>query len=150
MNSILLTTILQLAAAAPATPTLDAALATASETGKPVLLLMGAEWCPYCQVVVRDVLPQLEKAGLMKQVVFVYLDFDLNRQLALQLKRGPVIPEMIMFNKNGDQWKQTHLFGGYKLAEIETFIKTNLPGAAGSAVAAPADDSVATSAEQSP
>ena len=43
----------------------------------------------------------------MKKVVFVYLDFDRNRELALRLKRGPVIPEMIMFQKNGENWNMS-------------------------------------------
>jgi hypothetical protein len=46
--------------------------------------------------------------------------------LVSQLQRGEIIPEMIMLRKTETGWKRAHLSGGYKVAEIEGFIKANL------------------------
>jgi thioredoxin-like negative regulator of GroEL len=133
MTAIAFTTfavMLKASMAVSATPTYTEALKTASETGKPLLILVGADWCHYCNIVKKDILPKLEKSGLLDQVVFCYLDYDQDRRLVGKLVKGEIIPEMILFNKTDDGWKANHLIGSYKLDEIERFIKSALPATA--------------------
>jgi thiol-disulfide isomerase/thioredoxin len=131
------------ATSAPVATPYDQAMKSA-ESGKPILILIGADWCPYCKVVQRDVLPVLQERGLMEKVIYVYLDYDRDRQLVGKTLRGEIIPEMIMFRKTEGGWKRSDISGSYKVAEIEPFIKANLKEAelppAAKAEAAPAVD----------
>src|SRR5690606_7224004 len=55
---------------------IDAAFATASSTGKPVLLYWGAEWCPYCADLEAHVLSRDDVRRKLELFVPVYLDGD--------------------------------------------------------------------------
>lgn len=114
------------ATSAPVATPYDQAVKLSAESGKPMLILIGADWCPYCKVVERDVLPVLKERGLMEKVIYVYLDYDRDRQLVSKTLRGEIIPEMIMFRKTEGGWKRSDISGSYKVAEIEPFIKSNL------------------------
>jgi thioredoxin-related protein len=117
-------------------PSYTEGLKMAAETGKPMLVLVGADWCKYCNVVKDEVLPKLQKSGLMDKVVFVYLDYDQDRRLVGKLMRGEIIPEMMLFRKTDEGWKSSYLSGSYKLEEIEAFIKSALPAPAPAPAAA--------------
>jgi protein disulfide-isomerase len=55
---------------------LDAAFATATATGKPVLLYWGAEWCPDCKQLKSSVFTRADFIARTRQFVAVYLDGD--------------------------------------------------------------------------
>lgn len=54
----------------------DAAFARARELERPVFLYWGAQWCPPCHRIKREVFAHPRFADLVKQVVPVYLDGD--------------------------------------------------------------------------
>ncbi len=39
------------------------AYTASAETGKPMLVLIGADWCPHCVVMKNRVMPQLQQQG---------------------------------------------------------------------------------------
>ncbi len=98
----------------------------ASVTGKPLLLLVGADWCHHCVVVKQELLPKLEKSGLLDRVAFAYVDYDRDSRLAGQLMSGRFLPEMVMFTKGPDGWEVTRLSGGTSLGQLERFVKAGL------------------------
>ncbi len=130
MTGIALAALLQVSLAVSDTPTTatlyEQAVKRSIESGKPVLVLVGADWCHYCKIVQRDVLPVLKERGLMDKVEYVYLDHDRDRDLVGRTLRGEIIPEMVMYRKTAEGWKRTDLSGGYKVEEIEGFIKGTL------------------------
>jgi hypothetical protein len=126
-------------ASAPVPTPYDQAVKISVESGKPILILIGADWCPYCKVVQRDCLPVLKERGLMDKVVYVYLDYDRDRHLVGKTLRGEIIPEMIMFRKAEGGWKRTDISGSYKVEEIDSFMNATLKEIAPVAAKKPAE-----------
>jgi thioredoxin-like negative regulator of GroEL len=121
MTGIALAALLQVTVAVSDSPYQEAVKRSA-ESGKPVLILIGAEWCHYCKIVERDVLPVLKKRGLMDRVEYVYLDYDRDRRLVGATLRGEIVPEMVMFRKTPAGWKRSDISGAYKIEEVEPFV----------------------------
>jgi thiol-disulfide isomerase/thioredoxin len=107
-------------------PAYRKAFEEASATGKPLLLLVGADWCHHCVVVKEELLPKLKKSGLLDRVAFAYVDYDRDSRLAGQVMSGRFIPELILFQKSHDGWKVSRLSGGTSLGQLEEFVKSGL------------------------
>jgi thioredoxin-like negative regulator of GroEL len=121
MTGIALAALLQLTVAVSDSPYQEA-VKRSMASGKPVLILVGAEWCHYCKIVERDVLPVLKKRGIMDQVEYVYLDYDRDRRLVAATLRGEIVPEMVMFRKTESGWKRGDISGAYKIEDVEPFV----------------------------
>ena len=128
MSAIALSALLQVSLAVSDSP-YEQAVKKSAESGRPMLVLIGAEWCHYCKIVERDVMPVLKERGWLDKVEFVYLDYDRDRRFVARALRGEIIPEMVMYRKTPDGWKRSDLSGSYKVEEIEAFIKANLEAA---------------------
>jgi thioredoxin-like negative regulator of GroEL len=100
------------------------------DSGKPLVVLIGADWCPYCQVMKTSVMPQVAAHGDLQNVSYAYVNSDQQNELAGKLLSGKSIPQMVMYEKTADGWKQTRLIGGQSAEAVEGFL-----GAAKSAVA---------------
>jgi thioredoxin-like negative regulator of GroEL len=98
----------------------------ASATGKPLLLLIGADWCHHCVVLKQELLPQLKKKGLLDQVAFAYVDYDRDRDLADQVMTGRFLPELVMFTRSHNGWRVTYLSGGTSRDQLEEFVNAGL------------------------
>jgi thiol-disulfide isomerase/thioredoxin len=116
---------------------------TTQDTGKPLVVLVGADWCPYCQVMKTSVMPQVASHGDLQNVSFAYVNSDQQSDLAGKLLTGKSIPQLVMYEKTAEGWKQTRLVGGQSAEAVEGFL-----GAAKPMVAAqkPAGDSQPTTA----
>jgi thiol-disulfide isomerase/thioredoxin len=102
-----------------------------AETGQPLVVLVGADWCPGCRTMKTSVIPQLEKQGGLKNVAFACLNTDQEREIAGKLMQGGSIPQLIMFTKTAEGgWKRTQLTGAHSARETQSFIN------AGTAIAA--------------
>jgi thioredoxin-related protein len=98
----------------------------ASATGKPLLLLVGADWCANCVVVKQELLPKLKENGLLDHVAFVYVDYDHDNWLATQVMSGRFLPELVMYTKEPNGWHVNRLSGGTTLGPLERFVKAGL------------------------
>ena len=107
----------------------DAYKAT-QDTGKPLVVLVGADWCPYCQMMKSSVMPQVAAHGDLKAVSFAYVNSDQQHDLAGKLLEGSSIPQMVMFEKTTDGWKQTRLVGGQSAESVEGFLNAAKPAVA--------------------
>ncbi|MFM2094938.1 MAG: hypothetical protein RIS70_2062 [Planctomycetota bacterium] len=92
------------------------------ETGRPLLVLVGADWCPGCRTMKNATLPALEKAGQLDDVIPTVVNCDRESDLADQLMRGGTIPQLILFTRTKDGWRRTQLTGAYGAADVRKFL----------------------------
>jgi thioredoxin-like negative regulator of GroEL len=116
----------------------DQAYKMTNETGRPLVVLVGADWCPGCQTMKRSVIPQLESRGSLKSVAFATVNTDQQQQLAGRLMQGGSIPQLIMFVKTDTGWQRKQIVGARSVSEIEAFLATS-GGAPKPAVEQPVD-----------
>ena len=92
------------------------------QTGRPLLVLVGADWCPGCRTMKNATLPALAKAGQLDDVIPTQVNCDRESELADQLMRGGTIPQLILFTRTEDGWRRTQLTGAYGAADVRKFI----------------------------
>ncbi|MHB1037791.1 MAG: thioredoxin family protein [Pirellulales bacterium] len=129
MSTLTLIAILQASIlAAPAAPTQTYAEAhkVTKETGRPLVVMVGADWCSACQEMKQTVIPELEKEGVFKNVSFAYVNSDQQQKLAGELLEGRSIPQLIMFHKTPEGWKRGRLIGMQPLVAVRTFLRRGI------------------------
>jgi thioredoxin-like negative regulator of GroEL len=128
MLNLTLTVLLQtsLVAAAPESAnSYDQAYRQSIETGKPLLILVGADWCPACQTMKTSILPQVERNGALRMVEFAVVNSDHQSILAKKLMSGGAIPQLILFEPKSDGgWKRHQLTGGQSVQKVADFIES--------------------------
>jgi thioredoxin-like negative regulator of GroEL len=134
MTSVLLATIVQTAmlatgveAAPPGTDSYAEARRTTAETGKPMVVMVSTDWCVPCQMMKKDVMPQVRRRGLLRKVSFAMVNPDKDGELAQELTDGGPVPQLVMFRKKGGGgWTRSKLVGGQSVETVEEFIKEGL------------------------
>jgi thiol-disulfide isomerase/thioredoxin len=126
MTNLVLIALMQVSALGANQGNFDQAYQLSLQTNRPLVVLIGAVWCPACQKMKNSVLPQVAEAGGMNQVIFVYLDFDKHKALASQLSRGKPIPQLIRFERSQAGWKGKRLTGAKSPREVYNFIKSGV------------------------
>jgi len=81
---------------------LDAALALAAETGKPVFADMYADWCGPCRMLADDYFPRDDYKEVLSQCVLVKINIDNFPDLADQY-HVQSIPTLILMDSNGNE-----------------------------------------------
>jgi thioredoxin-like negative regulator of GroEL len=107
-----------------------------TETGRPLVVLVGADWCPACRQMKQSVIPQAKREGVLKDVSFAVVNTDNEPKIARGLMSGGSIPQLIVYHKSADGWKRRQLTGAQSLGTIESLVKE-----ATEATAAAADQS---------
>ncbi|HXT58887.1 MAG TPA: thioredoxin family protein [Pirellulales bacterium] len=126
MTSLALSAVLQISLLSTGANNYADAHKVHSETGRPMVILVGAEWCPACVQMKNSVLPQVARRGLLKKVAFATVNADRQSGLAKQLMRGGSIPQLIMYRRTADGWKRHLLVGKQSPEQIEAFINRGL------------------------
>jgi thioredoxin-like negative regulator of GroEL len=98
----------------------------ASETGRPLVILIGAEWCPACVTMKNSVIPQAQRQGVLKRVCYAEVNTDHEGALSQQLMRPGPIPQLIVFHKTADGWRRRELIGRQGVDTIEALIEEAL------------------------
>jgi thiol-disulfide isomerase/thioredoxin len=94
-----------------------------AETGQPLVILIGADWCPGCRTMKNSVIPQLEKQGGLNKVAFAYVNADHQRDLAGKLMQGGSIPQLVVFRKTAEgNWTRQQLTGAHSIGETQSFL----------------------------
>lgn len=93
-----------------------------AETGRPMVVLVGAEWCPACQRMEKQVVPKMRERGLLKRIAFALVDLDRDRELGRNLTSGGPIPQLIFFRRTREGWAQHKVIGGQSLESVEQLI----------------------------
>lgn len=94
------------------------------ETGRPLVFLFGATWCPACRVMKDKTLPQVEQNGAMRGVEFAYIDIDERPTFAKRYLRGNSVPQLVRFDRDGEHWKARYLIGAQSPERIAQFLAT--------------------------
>jgi thiol-disulfide isomerase/thioredoxin len=126
MANLILVALVQVSALGADQQDFDQAYHESLTTGRPLVVLVGAGWCSACQKMNNSVLPQVAESGGLNKVVFTYVDFDRQRQLASRLSRGTSIPQLIRFDRTSAGWSSKHLIGARSPREVYDFINAGL------------------------
>jgi thioredoxin-like negative regulator of GroEL len=105
-----------------ATESYDAAHRETAKTGQPLVVMVGADWCPACQQMEKTVIPQVRERGLLRRVAFALVNLDRERDLAQNLIEGGPIPQLIVFRRSPDGWHRRRLIGGQSVETVEQVI----------------------------
>ncbi len=92
------------------------------EGGQPLLVLVGADWCPGCVTMKHGVLPRLTQAGRLKDATLAVVNLDAEGDLAGQLMRGGTIPQLIVFAKTPGGWYREQITGATSDASVEALV----------------------------
>ena len=107
--------------------------AAAQKSGKPILVLVGADWCPGCRTLKFQTMPRLDRSGKLNQVEFAQVDTDREDALSDRLMRGSTIPQLILYTRTATGWSRTQLTGAQADQTIESFLKKGIESHVGQA-----------------
>ncbi|WP_442506907.1 thioredoxin family protein [Novipirellula sp. SH528] len=95
------------------------------EENKPLMVVVGAEWCPACHVLKDSTIKQMAQTGELDEVCVAVIDKDQDPELAKQLTQGEnMLPQIIMFTKTeSGQWNRRRLMGFQPKQPVRTLIK---------------------------
>lgn len=87
------------------------AFAKADKEEKPLLIIVGAQWCASCQIMKKETMQPMKDSGALDKVVVTYIDKDKRPELAEKLMRGPTLPQVVVYSKNTGSWKRYSVTG---------------------------------------
>lgn len=109
------------------------------ETGRPMVILVGAEWCPACRTMKHEVTPEVTRGGGFKDATFAIVDTDEQPELAHKLMKGNSIPQLVVYRKTEKGWRTNRLIGAQSPEAVEQLVAL----AVSDAVTGPLDATVA-------
>jgi len=112
----------------------DQAFAENAKTGKPLVVLIGADWCPGCVTMKKSSLPKASQDAVFGEVVYTTVDTDKNSAIAQQMMQGGSIPQLVMFHKTAAGWQAERLVGAQSPTAIIQFLRKGLKAAAATVV----------------
>ena len=122
MIPLTLNILLQVATIAAAGRDYATAYQETAESGRALVVLIGADWCPGCQQMKYTAIPELEKKGGLNKVSFAMVNTDKQSDLAGKLMQGNSIPQLVMYHKTQTGWKRQQLTGARSVSEIQAFL----------------------------
>lgn len=96
------------------------------DTGRPIVLLVGAEWCPACVQMKNNIMPRVARRGSLGKVAYAQVNTDREGRVAKAVMNGGTIPQLIMYRKTSTGWKRHMLVGAHSPEKIEAFIQRGL------------------------
>ncbi|QDV40520.1 Thioredoxin [Stieleria neptunia] len=93
---------------------------------KPLMVVVGAPWCPACNVLKQTTLEPMAQTGELDEVSVAVLDRDANPELVKQLTKGErMLPQIIMFTRTGGgEWKRHQLKGFQTQQPVRNLIRS--------------------------
>ena len=90
---------------------------------KPLVVLVGADWCVACRTMKSDTIVPMKNSGQLEEVVFTQLDKDRHPELASQVMQGNTLPQIIVFCEGEKGWKRFSLTGMQTERRVQELIK---------------------------
>jgi thioredoxin-like negative regulator of GroEL len=122
MNAVALSMLLQSVLLTGGAEPYDQAFKKAEENGQPLLVLVGADWCPGCVTMKNGVLARMSSGGKLKRVNFAHVNTDESPTLASKLMSGKSIPQLVVYSKTETGWHRDLVIGAVSEAEVESLI----------------------------
>jgi len=93
--------------------------------GKPLMVIVSAQWCPACHTLKDTTMKDLETSGQLNSVNVAIVDRDAEPDLAKQLMREQKIPQIIMFSKSDSgRWERSQLIGYQPTGPVRSLIRS--------------------------
>lgn len=121
--SLGLVVVLQAAFLTGSAETYSAAYAATAEKGYPLVVVVGASWCPACQEMKSKIIPELKRQGVFRDVAFAQVDLDEESELGAKLTEGGPIPQIVVYRRTTVGWRLRRLIGGHDVRTVEQFIR---------------------------
>lgn len=96
------------------------------DTGRPLVVLVGADWCPGCREMKQSVIPALKNEGGLDDVAFAVVDTDSEGALAGKLMRGSSIPQLIIFHNSPTGMKRVGVVGAQSTTALKSMIRKGI------------------------
>lgn len=122
MLGITLAIMMQVSAVGGTPTAYGTAFKTATETGKPMLVLVGTDWCPACVTMKQSVIPRLQRAGILKDVVYTEVNADNQPTIAHKIMSGGGYPQLALYRKTKEGWRRQILIGVQSDSTIQTLV----------------------------
>ena len=93
---------------------------------KPLMVVVGAPWCPACNVLKQTTIEPMAETGELDDVSVALLDRDSNPELVKQLTKGEkMLPQIIMFTRTDKgKWQRNRLMGYQPKQPVRNLIRT--------------------------
>jgi thiol:disulfide interchange protein len=99
----------------------------AQQENKPLVVLVGADWCPACRVMKSDTIDPMKKDGQLKDVVIAQVDNDADPELAQKLMgTATTLPQLVVYTKDETGWKRTAVSGLQSRGRVRDVIRKAL------------------------
>ena len=122
MNLVTMSVLLQMSMLSAGPSEYGAAYRDAVKNDEALLVLVGADWCPACVNMKRNVMPQVEQSGSLKKVHFARVNVDEQRGLAGKLSQAGMIPQLILYRKGDHGWRRYEVVGGQSPESVKEFL----------------------------
>jgi thioredoxin-like negative regulator of GroEL len=122
MIGVALSCVLQTALLTTGAQPYNEAYQVSQAENRPLLVMVGADWCPGCVTMKQGVLARMQRNGKLRRVAFALVDADREHRLAGNLMRGGSIPQLMMYYKTANGWKSERVVGAQSEATIESMI----------------------------
>jgi thiol-disulfide isomerase/thioredoxin len=126
MTTLCFASVLHVSILATGAETYAEAHRATTETGKPMVVMIGATWCAACKSMEREVLPEVRRWSLFRRVSFAVVDLDREKKLGQQLTEGGPIPQLIMYRKTRRGWLRRRLIGRQSTTTVKAFVDEGL------------------------
>jgi len=97
-----------------------------TETGQPLVVLVGTDWCSHCRTMKTTVIPRIRQKGLLAKVAFAAVDSERQPALAGKLMQGSSIPQLVMYWQTDRGWRRSQMTGSQSVTAIEEFISRGI------------------------
>ncbi len=95
------------------------------EENKPLMVVVGADWCPACTALQDSTIRSMEQEGELQDVQLAVVDQDRDPELARQLMKGENrIPQIIVYSMDqGGRWRSRKLTGFQSAQPVRSLIR---------------------------
>ena len=122
MSSLTFAIVFQASMVATGADTYADAHRATTKSGKPMVVMVGTDWCGPCQSMKKNIIPEVRRRGLLKKVIFAFVNPDRQRALGRKLIGSGPVPQLIMFRRTRDGWRRRKLVGSQSVDSVEKFI----------------------------
>ena len=96
---------------------------------KPLMVVVGAPWCPACNVLKETTITPMAQTGELDTVSLAVINRDDDPELVKELTKGEkMLPQIIVFTQNKGQWKRRKLMGYQPKRPVRSLIRQALGG----------------------